>query len=227
MTSQTTSNSSLHYSRHGISVNLHQQPMGSVAFSSMAQCCISNASTRQATSLQQKCSLEGGCIEYGYTWKTITVHICGVKTGQSWKALEVNVAWTCQRTYAPGNRSLIADLYRKKGVLSCPNFQLLPASATFAAAIFPHLPHLQVLKGIFHTALVVLPHIFVHLPIVVPNVFLSAPVGNSAKFQRWVVILGSLELSREAKWNWKMKSTQLDLSLPLLTLLPEAIAVQE
>ena len=57
-----------------------------------------------------------------------------------------------------------------------------------------HRPGLEIVYGVFHPSLVVLDHVLVHVRIVGADVLLRAPVGHRAKLERWVLLLGMLEL---------------------------------
>lgn len=55
-------------------------------------------------------------------------------------------------------------------------------------------PGLEVQNGVFHSSLVVFAHVLVHVWVVGADVFFCAPIGDCAKLQRWVLLLGMLKL---------------------------------
>ena len=56
------------------------------------------------------------------------------------------------------------------------------------------LPCFKTVKGILHSSLVVFHHVGVHIWIVATNVPLSAPIGNRAESEGWVMLLRFLKL---------------------------------
>lgn len=55
-------------------------------------------------------------------------------------------------------------------------------------------PSLEIQNGVLHPSLVVFAHVLMHVWVVGADVFFCAPIGHCAKLQRWVLLLGMLEL---------------------------------